>query len=460
MKTLHYITTIFLLAIIFFPSDVILAQNETQPTIEFDEASYSTKNMHCDFYNTGKTVPNQAHDNVIITVTDSNANKFSTSIDRVVVFVWSDSDRKGIEITAYETEVNSGIFKGNVTISEEQSTQDIIHVSNGDTLSARYAGTTPGSFDTTSNDVTTTSFIGISCPPLERVPASSLRILDTKGNEPSVTTIGKQVQIVSDISNPTPINQNFTYLVQIQDKNGSAVSLAWLSGTMLPKQTSSPSVSWTPDKVGNYVVTIFVWQSLTNPNALSPPLFTGLTVLQDFTNSKSSIHDVKNLHCQLGFELITKPTDGSTVCVTPNTAQKLAQRGWSTSLDGIKVGNANDSVTYHIDNGRILSVAAYGLSATNSMGGNIGGSSILIVSLDTTSNGTLVITMPRILIDAKIDHDHDDNFTILADGQEIPYNETVKTVTSRTLSIPYHWGVKHIEIIGYGYYNKQPPPTE
>lgn len=461
MKTLHYIITIFLLTMIFFPSDVALAQNEIQHTIEFDEASYSTKNMHCDFYNTEKTsMSNQAHDNVIITVTDSNANKFSTSIDRVVVFVWSDSDRKGIEITAYETEVNSGIFKGKVTISEGQSTQDIIHVSDGDTLSARYAGTTPESFDTTSNDVTTTSFIGLSCPPLERVPASSLRILDTKGNEPSVTTVGKQVQIVSDISNPTPVNQNFTYVVQIQDKNGSTVSLAWLSGTMLPKQTSSPSVSWTPDRVGNYVVTIFVWQSLTNPNALSPPLFTDLTVLQDFTNSKSSIRDVKNLHCQLGFELIAKPTDGSTVCVTPDTAKKLAQRGWGTSLDMIKVENANDSIAYHIDNGRILSVAAFGLSSTNSMSGGIGGSSILIISLDTTSDGTLTITMPRILIDAKIDHDHDDNFSILADGQEISYNETSKTVTSRTLSISYHWGVKHLEIIGYGYYNKQPPPTE
>ncbi|HET7336580.1 MAG TPA: hypothetical protein VFJ23_01640 [Candidatus Nitrosotalea sp.] len=85
MKTLHYIITVFLLTMIFLPSDVVLAQNETQHTIEFDEASYSTKNMHCDFYNTGKTsLPNQAHDNVIITVTDSNANKFSTSIDSMI----------------------------------------------------------------------------------------------------------------------------------------------------------------------------------------------------------------------------------------------------------------------------------------------------------------------------------------------------------------------------------------
>ncbi|MDE1841144.1 MAG: hypothetical protein KGI09_04605, partial [Thaumarchaeota archaeon] len=292
------IILILLLAVILFPFNTILAQNQTQPTIRFDQASYFTKDMSCDFYNTVKTsAPDQSKATII--VTDSNANKFSTSIDRITVFVWSDSDRKGIEITAYETGVNSGVFKGKVTISEGQSTQDIIHVSDGDTLSARYAGTTSWFVVSKDHDITTTSFIGASCPPLERVPASSIRILDTKGNQHHVTTVGKQVLIVSDISNPTPENQNFTYIVQIQDKNGSTVSLAWLSGIMLPNQTSSPSVSWTPNKTGNYVVTIFVWQSLTNPNALSPPLFTALTVLQDFTSSKSSIHDVKNLHCQL-----------------------------------------------------------------------------------------------------------------------------------------------------------------
>jgi hypothetical protein len=334
MKTLHYTIIAFLLAMIFLPDNVVFAQNQTQPTIEFDQASYGTPNMSCNFYNTGKiSAQDQEHSKATITVTDSNANKFSTSIDKIIVFVWSDSDKKGVEITAYETSVNSGIFKGTVTISEGQSTQDIIHVSDGDTLSAKYAITTPGSFDTVNHDITTTSFIGMTCPPLERVPASSLRILDGKGNPHHVATVGQQVLITSDITNPTIANQNFTYIVQIQDKNGSTASLAWLSGTMLPNQTSSPSVSWTPGKAGNYIVNIFVWQSLTNPNALSPPLSADLTVLHDLTAyQKSSINNAENLHCELGFELMTKPTDGSPVCVTPSTAQKLAQRGWAKEI--------------------------------------------------------------------------------------------------------------------------------
>ena len=346
MKALHF-SIIFLLVMIIFPFNTILAQNQNQPTIEFGQASYSTSSMNCDPYHQQKiTAQTIGQNKVTITVTDPNANKFGTSIDRVVVSVWSDSDRKGIEITAYETEVNSGVFKGKVTISDGQSTQDVIHVINGDTLSARYAGTTSGSFDTTSHGITTTSFIGISCPPFERVPASSIRILDTKGNEHNVTTVGKQVLIISNISNVTPVNQNFTYIIEIQDKNGSTESLAWLSGIMLPNQTSSPSISWTPSKTGNYAVSIFVWQSLTNPNALSAPLSTDLTVLHDSEiHPKSPIGTVENLHCKLGYELISRPIDGSSVCVTPNTAQKLAQRGWKMTSD-LSLDDINNSGKY------------------------------------------------------------------------------------------------------------------
>ncbi|MDE1814906.1 MAG: hypothetical protein KGI05_09635, partial [Thaumarchaeota archaeon] len=82
------IILILLLAVILFPFNTILAQNQTQPTIRFDQASYFTKDMSCDFYNTVKTsAPDQSKATII--VTDSNANKFSTSIDRITVFVWS-----------------------------------------------------------------------------------------------------------------------------------------------------------------------------------------------------------------------------------------------------------------------------------------------------------------------------------------------------------------------------------
>ena len=38
------------------------------------------------------------------------------------------------------------------------------------------------------------------------------------------------------------------------------------------EQSLSPSVSWTPDTPGKYTATIFVWNSLDNPMAPSPPV--------------------------------------------------------------------------------------------------------------------------------------------------------------------------------------------
>jgi hypothetical protein len=41
---------------------------------------------------------------------------------------------------------------------------------------------------------------------------------------------------------------------------------------MVPKQTLNLGQSWVPTTAGTYTAQIFVWESITNPNALSPPL--------------------------------------------------------------------------------------------------------------------------------------------------------------------------------------------
>ncbi len=229
MKTLYLSIIVILFLTALVSANIVFAQNETQPTIYFDQASYTTKRMNCNSDYIGNIFtpgPEQAKATII--VTDPSANKYSTAIDRVSAHIWSDSDQKGIEITAYETEVNSGVFKGTVTISDGPSTQDFIHVSDGDTISAKYTGTTPWSPETKNQGVITTAFIGMSCPPLERVPASGIQITDNKGNEEKIIVVNKQIQIKSDISNITIKNQTFAYIIQIGDKNGNTQSLSWV----------------------------------------------------------------------------------------------------------------------------------------------------------------------------------------------------------------------------------------
>ncbi len=72
----------------------------------------------------------------------------------------------------------------------------------------------------------------------------------------------------------------------------------------------------------------------------------------------------------------------------------------------------------------------------------------LVISVSTgASDGTLTITLPRQLIDAKIDGD-DDAFIVLVDGDEAEADETSTTSTERTLSIPVPAETEEIEIIG------------
>lgn len=90
-------------------------------------------------------------------------------------------------------------------------------------------------------------------------------------NEKSVE-VGKQVQIAADLRNGQPIEQSFAYIVQIPNGDGVTVSLSWLTGKLAPAQSLSPAISWIPSEAGTYDVTIFVWESVFNPTALSKTL--------------------------------------------------------------------------------------------------------------------------------------------------------------------------------------------
>lgn len=98
------------------------------------------------------------------------------------------------------------------------------------------------------------------------------------------------------------------------------------------------------------------------------------------------------------------------------------------------VTNTNFTINYNIaGNGKILDANMDTQSKS------------LILSLETTSNGTLTVSVPRALLDSK-ENNQDTQFIILMDGQEVKYTETI-SVTARTLTIPFELGTEKIEII-------------
>ncbi len=72
----------------------------------------------------------------------------------------------------------------------------------------------------------------------------------------------------------------------------------------------------------------------------------------------------------------------------------------------------------------------------------------LIVIIDSESDGSITLDLPRISIDAKKSDNTDDTFLIFIDGAEVRPEETSTSQTSRILKIEFEEGDSDIEIIG------------
>jgi predicted secreted protein with PEFG-CTERM motif len=102
----------------------------------------------------------------------------------------------------------------------------------------------------------------------------------------------------------------------------------------------------------------------------------------------------------------------------------------------MKVEGTDFSVKYSITNGQVLGIKPDTQAKS------------LIVSVQTTGDGVLTITLPRGLIDSKTSNNTDTKFIVMNDGQEATYDETSTRTTDRTISIPFVGGTTQIEIVG------------
>jgi len=93
------------------------------------------------------------------------------------------------------------------------------------------------------------------------------------------------------------------------------------------------------------------------------------------------------------------------------------------TVDGI-------NVNYKISGGKIISITP-DLDAKS-----------LIIKINTTDDGELVINLPKEVIDTD-----EEGFFILVDGEEVSFIEDMHD-NSRSLTIPFYYGSEEIEIIG------------
>jgi len=119
---------------------------------------------------------------------------------------------------------------------------------------------------------------------------------------------------------------------------------------------------------------------------------------------------------------------GSTV-TPPNGVKESVVTDTTVSVSG-----STDLIGYTITGGKLLGIIT-DFDANS-----------LIIRIEATDDGSITLTIPRSILDAKINGE-DDDFFVLIDGEEVDFDETT-TSTDRTLTIEFPAGAEEIEIIG------------
>ena len=82
---------------------------------------------------------------------------------------------------------------------------------------------------------------------------------------------GKLIKVKSEVTNNTPDTLTLAYIVQIKNSDGVTVQISWMDGIKIaPKEKVQAAQSWIPEEAGEYLVEIFVWESIANPDPMSP----------------------------------------------------------------------------------------------------------------------------------------------------------------------------------------------
>jgi predicted secreted protein with PEFG-CTERM motif len=119
-----------------------------------------------------------------------------------------------------------------------------------------------------------------------------------------------------------------------------------------------------------------------------------------------------------------------------NELEELSIIDSTVTATTIAVQDSTDLIHYEITNGKVISIIP-DMDAKS-----------LLINIEAWDDGSITLTIPRSILDAKInDGDGDTEFFVLVDGEKVDFEE-ITTSTDRTLIIPFSEGSEQIEIIG------------
>jgi hypothetical protein len=214
-----------------------------------------------------------SNDLIQIRVIDPDLNLNPEMIDTVNIDVFSDSDASGLSVTAIETSERSGSFVSTFSLSENISSGNRLYANPGDTIIAKYDDhTLPKPFSKSDSQyVQTSAVVDYSTSPINRIQALPIFLSDGFGTPVTSFLPNTQMQIVGTIENEINYDQEFVYFFQIKNSDNTITSLSWIQGKLSPNQILEISQSWVPANSDNYILETYVWNSLNELIALSPP---------------------------------------------------------------------------------------------------------------------------------------------------------------------------------------------
>lgn len=271
-----------------WPADLVVHKDDYLFVQFSSESGSSVSSTYVDFFTSlvmFDKVQYGLDEKVKIFVLDSEENRLPNARDTVELLVWSTTDVKGLKLTLKEITINSGIFTGTISLTEDLSSSgNRLKVTSSDVITAKYTDKTlPPSAkqdepEAEVKDLFGAALVGQKKARIELKPPAGPEIVDQFGNPVTDVKLGQVVIIQDNVVNRQNTNQKFAYIVLIKDKDGITVSLSWITGEVPPSSTFKASQSWIPTEVGEYNVAIFLWESINNPVVLAPQKTATITV--------------------------------------------------------------------------------------------------------------------------------------------------------------------------------------
>jgi len=220
-----------------------------------------------DAYNIGEKIK--------INITDPDANN-TTGIDMIKVKVTSTTDPVGVYVTLVETGPNTGVFTGEVLVTDTAIGTGYILARLGDEITITYVDPYPANY--AGKSATFTKVVRVGVPVEKPIVPSEARFVDPFTGQPVTPTVGKTIGIGVTLSNTGPVKTSFTVLLIVRDATGAAVSIQWLTVTLSPGEVGEAGFTFTPTAAGAYTIEVYVIKSLADWTPMGTTLTAPLTV--------------------------------------------------------------------------------------------------------------------------------------------------------------------------------------